>query len=663
MPPAHPPAASPEGTSLRPLHLRSDLLPAGALLALLALALWAFSAGLGGQLIFDDEPNLLPWKSIGDIRQVSDVLALATSGVTFPGRPLSLASFVIDDQSWSPDIASLKRTNLALHLLNSCLILWLALGLLRHLLPQETETRRTWLALFVAALWTLHPLQVSNVSYVIQRMNLLSTLLELAGLLLFLHGREHLEQRPWRAFLLCSLGIGLFMPLAILAKENGLLLCAFALLLETFCFRTPGVRWWRPWKAVMLWLPLLAFLGYLLVTLRGFTAPYPTRNFTAWERLLTEGPVLVEYLDKLLMPRLHGSGLYFDNFPVSRSLLTPPWTLLAWGLLLALLALAFRLRQRLPLFSFGIFFYFTGHLMESTLLPLELYFEHRNYLPQFGLWLAVAALAQRAHLPSLRLLLRGGGVVLVLLLAWLARHNALLWSQSQLQAAVWYHDNPGSQRTTLTYANILVRQHRLDEALAVLERSGPVLPDSLIVQLANAYVRCYLQDRPVDMSGLPALAQRAQYETASLEMLDLMWKVARSTRAATTPPGRCRPLTTDEIATLYQALLDNPHYAIGRTRAALNSNLGAWAAARGDLGQTMLYYDRAFASEALPIYPYQQALFLMSAGLPGPAREYADKARASLTPRMRLQYPRLDADLQWMATAIERSTAPAGDAR
>lgn len=634
-------------------HRPWQWLIAGSFLLLLVLAGWSFASGLGGQFIFDDEPNLQPWKQISDIDTMRDVAAFATSGNGFPGRPLSLLSFVIDDQSWQPDVPSLKRTNLALHLINGCLAFWLGLMLLRHLLPAHSPPARAWLALFVAAIWLLHPLQVSNVSYIIQRMNLLSTLLELAGLLLYLRGRECLPAQPWKGTLLASAGIGLLMPLAILAKENGLLLCAFALLVEAFCFSRTPLRWWPAWKGLFLWTPLLAFVAYSMVQYRGFTAPYPTRNFDAWERLLTQGPVLQDYLVKLLLPRLRGSGLYYDNFPVSHSLLEPA-VLAGWGLVATLLMLAWVARRRLPLFSFGICFYFTGHLMESTLLPLELYFEHRNYLPQLGLWLALAGLASLAQGPRLRLVLRAAAVLLILVLAWMARQNATLWSQTEMQAAVWYHDNPGSLRTTLTYANILVKQHRLEEAGQVLDRGVADLPDALIISLAQRYVRCYLQDRPADFNELVTLAPRARYETASLEMLQLMWRVAISHPGLVAPAGSCQPASTAQLAAIYSGLLENPRYVDGRTRATLYANLAVYAQTRRNLDEALHYYDLAFASEANPLYPFEQAAALLSAGLPEPALDYSRRARASLTLRMRLAYPAMEANLDGLDRELEK---------
>ncbi|MFZ5560659.1 MAG: hypothetical protein ACOY41_03880 [Pseudomonadota bacterium] len=622
-------------------------------LALLLLVLWSFAPGLGGQLIFDDLPNFQPWKDLGDIDSFADVLTFTFSSSGLPGRPLSLLTFLVDDQSWAPDVHALKRTNLALHLLNLCLVFWFSLKVFRCLRPDLTALRGSMLALFAAALWALHPLQVSNVSYVIQRMNLLSTLLELAGLLLFMHGREQLLQSPRQALLLCSIGIGLGMPLAVLAKENGLLLCVFVLLVERFCYapvRRPG---WRLWKLAFLWLPLLAFLGYC-ISRQIFTAGFGSRHFNAWERLLTQGPVVADYLNKLLLPRLQGSSsLYVDNFPVSHSLIDPPGTLLAWLFLAGLLAGAWLLRQRIPLFSFGVLFYFCGHLMESTILPLELYFEHRNYLPQAGLWLAAAGLLAHAT-PKLERIAAAAALGFLVLLLVLTRQNALLWSQPELQTEVWYNENPGSLRNTLAFANLLLQRGDFSRTQKVLTDGLKHHPDSLAIAVAQRYVSCYWQDQPTNFDDLPALAKQARYETASIIMLEQIRSLSSQPEVRERLRG-CQPASAHQSADIYRAMLANPLFSGGRTGARLNELLAELATASRDLNATMHYYDTAFRAEASPVYPYRQALILLDAGLPDEAAHYAELAETHFTGRRRLLYPELEARLQDLQAALAKS--------
>lgn len=605
---------------------------------LLLLTVWAFMPGLGGTLIFDDIPNFLPWQELGDINTFNKAAAFVTSGTGFPGRPLSLLSFLLDDQSWTPDIRALKRTNLAIHLVNSCLIFWLFLLLLRHLLPHRSPQQQAWLALFATAIWSMHPLQVSNVSYVIQRMNLLSTTLELAGLVIFIHGREQLEQSPAKAIVLCSLAIGLFMPLAILAKENGLLLCVFALLTEAFCFERSKLRLWQAWKLVFLWFPLFSFVIYCLF-LSNFATDYAARSFNAWERMLTQGPVLADYIEKLLLPRLHGSGLYFDNFPISRSLLAPLNTLYCWMGVIAMLVLAFLVRKTLPLFSFGIFFYFCGHLMESTLLPLELYFEHRNYLPQIGLWLSLIALASVIRRPLLQKMLTISMPLIVIMLLLMTRHNASLWGNPELQTTIWYQENPGSLRNTLAYANLQLQKGDYYKANMALGHGMSTNPGSLILVISQRYVQCYWQNLPVSFSDLPLLARHADHEYASIIMLEKMRSMSTTTPSR---EGECSPATPHEIGKIYLGILENPRYASPRTRSRLFEYMAEISVSERQLDNAMHYYDQAFATSQNPIYPYRQATLLQSAGLGEQAAQFAKRSRSALGPRQKIQYPDLE---------------------
>lgn len=623
------------------LTFRQSIVLILGFICLLAIVTWGFSPGMGGTLIFDDIPNFLPWHDLGDINTGSKVLTFIVSGIGFPGRPLSLLSFLLDDQSWSPDTHALKRTNLAIHLINACLVFWLALKILNHLLPQN-PAKQAWLALLIASIWALHPLQVSNVSYIIQRMNLLCTTLELSGLLIFLYGRAHLALSARKALLMCSIGAGIFMPLAILAKENGLLLCAFALLAESYCFKPERRRIWQSWKALFLWLPLLAFVAYCLMTYRGFTTGFETRNFNAWERLLTQGPVIVDYLNKLLLPRQQGTGLYFDNFPVSHSLANPISTLLCWLTILSLIGIALWQKHRLPLFSFGILFYFSGHLMESTVLPLELYFEHRNYLPQLGLWLALIGLTPL--IPQRMLpIFAAATVVMLTLLALITRSNAALWSQPDQQTIIWHQNNPGSLRTTLAYANFLLQEENYTEIDKVLESGRLSQPNKLIIPISQRYIHCYRQGKSASFTNLASFARHADYETASIIMLERMRKLANNPEPNPTAPQEtnCAVATPEQISLIYTALLENPNFSPKTTRTRLFEYQAEIAVGQGRLNEAMHFYDAAFANSKNPIYPYRQALLLQSAGLSADGIAFIDIAGKSLTFRYRHTYPEL----------------------
>jgi hypothetical protein len=149
------------------------------------IAWWAYSPGLHGGFLFDDFANLP---------------ALGGDGPT--GRPLTLLSFLLDARNWPADPFPFKRTNLILHLLNGGL-LYLLLIRLGKLISNDTTRYRIG-ATFGATIWLLHPLLVSTTLYIVQREAMLPATCVLAGLLLWLRGREHLACGRIKSVLHCS---------------------------------------------------------------------------------------------------------------------------------------------------------------------------------------------------------------------------------------------------------------------------------------------------------------------------------------------------------------------------------------------------------------------------------------------------------------------------
>ncbi|MDE2197135.1 MAG: tetratricopeptide repeat protein, partial [Gammaproteobacteria bacterium] len=156
-------------------------------------------------------------------------------------------------------------------------------------------------------------------------------------------------------------------------------------------------RRWNPQVAsffgVFLILPALLVLVLLLAGSRFFFAGYYLRNFTPIERLLTECRVIFDYLYWTCLPNLGQLGLYHDDFTVSRGLLNPPTTLISVLGLAALMGFALWIRRRWKWLSFAVLWFLAGQLIESSIIPLELVFEHRNYLPIFGVILGISAQA------------------------------------------------------------------------------------------------------------------------------------------------------------------------------------------------------------------------------------------------------------------------------
>jgi protein O-mannosyl-transferase len=451
-----------------------------ALLALLATGWLAYSPGLSGGFLFDDLINLNALGIRGPIDNWPAFLRYISSGTADPiGRPLTLLSFLLDARDWPADPAPFLRTNLLLHLLNGALLFALLRRLGRHLDVAGARTEAA--ALLGAGLWLLHPLFVSTTLYIVQREAMLPAAFVLLGLLSYVYGRSLHLTRPWAGGIWMLAGIGFGTLLAVLSKANGALLPLMALVLEATVLRAGDgdraaviarrLRWWRTGLLVV---PSLLLAGYLLASMPGLHADLPHRPWTMAERLLTQPRILLDYLQLLLVPRAVSTGLYNDAYPASTGLLQPPTTLFALLAVAVLLAAGWLLRHRAPALSAALLFFFAGHLMESSVVALELYYEHRNYLPAMLLFWPLARALVRWKAPRwTRVTLTLG---LLAMLTAITSQRATLWGQPERMAQIWAARNPDSPRAVATAAHALMAANRHAEAAALLESRWRVQP-------------------------------------------------------------------------------------------------------------------------------------------------------------------------------------------
>lgn len=435
---------------MRLAHRTLSFAVSAALISMLALV--TFWPGLSGGFIFDDFPNLVrepSWKVTElNIEQIERAVQGGITGNA--GRPLAILSFALNHYFTGLDPFWLKLTSLLLHACNGMLVYLLSRQLL-HLIPAGPKPKGQFLApLLLALAWMLHPLQVSTVLYVVQRMEIGAALGVLLALLAYVHGRirqiEGKHAWPWllAACVATIFGLGF--------KESALLVACFAFLIETCLLRFAGSgtnrfsRGWGIFYALGFLLALAAYLSILL-PLSDLRASYGSRDFGPYERLLTQMPALVMYLKQIMLPLPESMHFYYDNFPISRSL-AAPWTLASAGILMALLGAAAASWRRWPLTAFGIGWFFVAHALTSNVIPLELAFEHRNYLALLGILLALVqplcALGSRLH-GDARVTL---AIVPVLALAVLCWVQASSWGNSMRLAWTLENRNPDSPRAS-----------------------------------------------------------------------------------------------------------------------------------------------------------------------------------------------------------------------
>ena len=451
------------------------------------VGLLVYLPGLSGSYVFDDFGSLVDNAALAPAALHAHFWRSIWSTHAGPlDRPLSMLSFAA--QAWFTGLNPwpLKLGNVLIHLVNGWLV-WLLSGRMLRWLERSLPPGRSWLvgsnalALLVTAAWMLAPIQLTAVLYVVQREESLAATFVLLGLLAYWHGRMRLIDGKRGALAWIWGGLVVGTVLATLAKETGVMLPAYGFILEWVVLRGVGpapqpssppraaIHVLAPVFLVLLCIPGVLGLAWLLPGVFNGSA-YAARSFTLNERLLTEGRVLVDYLRWILLPNPSALSLYHDDIRVSTGWLSPWTTAASWALLAVLLGMALWLRKRLPLFSFGILWFFTGQSLVSTFVPLELAFEHRNYLPDWGVFLAVFALlftwspVDKERRGTLIVLMVGGVSALIAMYGVFTAIRAQIWGNPYRLAYFEATMHPQSPRASYDLGRMMLIMAKGDDS-------------------------------------------------------------------------------------------------------------------------------------------------------------------------------------------------------
>jgi len=636
------------------------------LLLVIILAIVAYWPGLKGGFLFDDFANLTALGATGPIDNWPTFWRYITSGTADPtGRPLTLLTFLIDARDWPANPYPFKRTSLILHLINGVLLALLLRRLGRETFKACEFSRSDLAAVIGAGFWLLHPLLVSTTLYIVQREAMLPATFTLLGLLAWLHGRGAMQcDRHFSGVLWIAFGLGGCTVMGVLSKANGILLPALALVVEYVLLRTDTkrqipaqpARLDRAYQRVMLllaWLPASLVACYLLQQgwsgmTRGISS---VRPWTLGQRLLTEPRVLLDYLDLLWLPRPFTPGLFNDHIQASASLWSPATTMPAMLAVFAMMAGAWLLRRRWPALALALLFYFVGQSLESSTVSLELYFEHRNYLPAMlmlwplALWLCDVRLqpakdqvltpitteAIPTNTVTVRVSARFAGnkaklalVVLILLgLALMTYARASLWGNSHDQALLWARLNPDSPRAQANAAQAELNNGQPTRAVTRL--LGPLAKAPDQVQLALNLFGAECQLGRIDPSTLAAsrLALRTTRDPGTL----LVSWFERAIEQVAQPP--CPQLSFATLSDLLQAALANPNMVSNPGRQQdIHYLQGRIALMQGDADSALAEFNQALDLQVRISMALKQAALLGSSGFPQQGLSHLDHLEA-----------------------------------
>jgi tetratricopeptide (TPR) repeat protein len=513
-------------------------------IGLLVLVYWP---GLYGPFLLDDVGSVAPLKST-DFSWASLLYDVTHNASGMFGRPVSVLSLVFTRIVHGPAAWGFKYHNLLLHLLIALLLFWLLLRLLPRLAP-ALGARALPVALTATLLWLAHPLMVSTVLYAVQRMAQLSVLFTLCALLCYVTLRESAAKEKVLPFFVGVIAFTGFLLLSVLSKENGALICLYVALIEFLAFRweasgTVEHRRVVVFHVLFVLLPVLLGAVYMLTHLDRF-AGYTYRSFDMAERAMTQLHVMVFYLKLVLLPAISDMSLFHDGWqPVRRFDLLTGILLLFWTAAALLVVVC---RKRAPVLAFGVGVFLVSHLLESTILDLELVFEHRNYLGAAGLLLLPAYYA--VTLPKswkTGLLLP---VITVPLFLFMTHARVNEWTNEEMIYTLAVRDHPESIRAQTAYAGIAYSKGNLDEALQHVQLAADLEPRGYSPLVIKMLYLCG-RGREAEILGIieEAKARAAAFPAtpSTISSMDLI--------LAQTQQGRCKELTPKRMVDWLQVV-------------------------------------------------------------------------------------------------------------
>ena len=524
-----------------------------ALVTVLLLGWFIYQPASNSVYLLDDRTNL---SGLASVHDAESALQFVVSGSAGPvGRPLSLATFLPQAAMWNESAAPFIRVNIAIHLLNGLLACLFFLQLTRARSGEHPNDKL--IAIAAMALWLFLPLLASSSLMIVQRMATLTATFMLLGLNGYLYARSRIESHSGTALTGMTAALVLGTALAVLSKENGALLPVLVLVMEATLLKPPAsvsMKRWRTWGLVFLALPTAAVIVFLISYLPYSEDTVLRRGMTGWERLITQAGVLWEYLLNAFVARPAAYGPFHDAYPLARSIANPATlaAVLSW---IVVIGGAILWRRKYPLIAFAVLWFITGHLLESTTVPLELYFEHRNYLPIMGPVFALSY-SLLSVTGQYRNVARLAIVAYVLMNAAILLSVTSLWGKPLQAASYWNVNSPNSVRAA---AHLAARQ--------MTDISGPVgiitlqefvarHPEHAYLRLHELAVSCRVaseRDYTSTIIDLEEALPSIEFDNSVATMLDNLMIAISETD--------CRSVDRETGKRLAEAVASNPAYA------------------------------------------------------------------------------------------------------
>jgi len=294
-------------------------------------------------------------------------------------RPVSMFSFALNYYFGGMGVTGFHIVNITVHVI-SAIFLFLFLSVLL------TDYKRSQLiALLATLMWALNPVQLQAVTYIVQRMASMAGMFYIMAMYFWIQGRRLVLYKYYGLF-------GITALLAIGCKENAIMIFGSIFLYELIIAKSISKRHLLQFGVMAIVLGVIltwALQGFETFSLDKLLSGYERREFTLFERVITEPRIFFFYLSLLFFPLMDRLCLVHEFFH-STGFVDPFSTLVALYGMFFLIGVAIWKAREWPILSFCVLWFFLNHLIEGSIFPLELIYEHRNYIPAMLIFVPLA---------------------------------------------------------------------------------------------------------------------------------------------------------------------------------------------------------------------------------------------------------------------------------
>jgi len=424
----------------------------------LVLSFAFFGNGISGEFVFDDTTVV---QNRGDLTNPSNFFNLfispyhqnnPTSGLY---RPFTMATYSLNHNIFGSSPVGFHVINIVIHSLNSFLVFWLLIWLLKSRLVAYVS--------FV--LFLLHPIHTEAVTSIVGRAELLAFFWSLITIYFLSKNNKILSAL---AFLF-----------ALMSKEVALMVLPIIFYIDIFFLN-------KNWRKVvtnnLIFLfpfGLYLFLRYLALGryFAGEINTTITSNVLIFvsvpERIFTALKVFTLYVEKLVWPTHLSADYSYNAIPVVKNIFHSPASILGLIGSIVLVGVLILPKIRKTGFGFAVAVFLFPYLMISNLvIPVgTIMGERLMYFPSFGFSIASALLIAR-FLDGKRFYKILGWSLLGFLIVFYGTHTILrnrVWHDSRTLFYTTVKESPNSLITRTALAGVHIRANEWEMAKEQLE--------------------------------------------------------------------------------------------------------------------------------------------------------------------------------------------------